>query len=356
MEQSWHIVRRLGMGLVLIAAAAAILLISDWNRGKRPAASLPRAAIFQYSSQSILDEGVRGMLDALRHHGYVEGRTIQLQKFNAENDLPTANSVARELTGGRFDYVFTVSTNCFQAIAKANRDGRVKHVFGVVADPAAAGVKLNPKDPFDHPKNMVGVVTLAPLGELMEIAKRMNPQLKRVGLVWNPSQANSEAYTQIAREAASRLGLDLLEATVDSTPAVGEAVASLVAKGAEALINTPDLTVMIAIDVEVSEGVKGGVPVFSTQPDTASRGVLLAIGGDFYEVGRETGDLAARVLGEEDMSRMPVQYSVPLRLVINRRVMPRLESAWTFPTDILAKAEEVSDGPARATAPPHGKK
>ncbi len=343
MKTSRQILRRLGLGFVLIAASAALLLISDWNRGRRPAvADLPRVAIFQYSSQIILDEGVRGMLDALRDHGFVEGRTIQLQRFNAENDLPTANSMANELTGGRFDYVFTVSTNCLQTVAKANREGRVKHVFGVVADPVGAGVGINPKNPFDHPKNMIGIGSLAPLEELLTIVKRLNPQLKRVGLPWNPSQSNSESYTRIARAAAPRLGIDLLEGTVDSTPAVGEVVASLVGRGAEAILTTGDLTVSLAIDAAVAEASKGGVPVFSTQPDTAARGVFLALGGDFYLIGRETGDLAARVLANEDINRMPIQYSMPMKLMINRRVMPRLKTAWVFPAEVLAKATEVT--------------
>lgn len=349
MKQSWHIVRRLSMGLVLIAVSAAVLLISDFNRGKRPAASLPRVAIFQYSSQITLDEGIRGMLDSLRDHGYVEGRTMQLQRLNAENDLPTANSMARELTGGRFDYVFTVSTNCLQTVAKNNREGRVKHVFGVVADPVAAGVGINPKNPLDHPKNMVGIGTLAPPEDLLAIAKRMNPHLKLVGLPWNPSQANSEAYTRIARAAAPRLGIELLEGTVEAAPAVGEVVASLVGRGAEAILITGDLTVLLAVDTVVAEASKGGVPVFSTQPDTTARGVLLGLGGDFYRIGRETGDLAARVLGGEDISLIPIQYSLPMKLIINRRVTSQLKSAWIFPTDVLAKATEVTGSSAPAT-------
>ncbi len=350
MAQSKHIARRLSIGLVLIAASAAVLLISDWDRGRRPAASLPRVAIFQYSSQIILEEGIRGMLDSLRDHGYVDGRTMQLQKYNAENDLPTANSVARELTSGRFDYVFTVSTNCLQTVAKNNREGRVKHVFGVVADPIGAGVGINPKDPFDHPKNMVGIGTLAPLADLLAIAKRMNPQLNRIGLPWNPSQSNSETYTRMARAAAPQLGIDLLEGTVDATPAVGEVVASLIGQGAEAILVTGDLTVSLAIDAVIAEASKSGIPVFSTQPDTAIRGVLLALGGDFYQIGRETGDLAARVLDGEDIDRMPIQYSLPMKLVINRRVLPKMKSAWVFPTDVLAKAVEVTANPAPAQA------
>jgi putative tryptophan/tyrosine transport system substrate-binding protein len=328
------------MGLALIVACSAVLLISDWNRGKRPAVKVPRVALFQYSSQIILDEGIRGMLDSLRDHGYVDGRTMQLQRFNAENDLPTASSIAKELTGGRFDYVFTVSTNCLQTVAKANREGRVKHVFGVVADPVGAGVGINPKDPLDHPKNMVGIGTLGPVGELLAIAKRMNPGLKRVGLPWNPSQSNSETYTRIARAAAPKLGIELLEGTVDATPAVGEVVASLIGRGAEVLLTTGDLTVSLAIDTVVAEAGKAAVPVISTQPDTAVRGVLLALGGDYYQIGRETGDLAARVLGGEDMSRMPIQYSLPMKLTINRRTADRLKGTWVFPPDVLAKAQE----------------
>jgi putative tryptophan/tyrosine transport system substrate-binding protein len=344
MNQSRHIVGRLALGLMLIVTTSSILLVSDLNRTRRPAAALPRVAIFQYSSQLILDEGVRGMLDALNDHGYVHGRTVELQMFNAENDLPTASSIARELTGGRFDYVFTVSTNCLQAVARFNKEGRVKHVFGVVADPVAAGVGINPQDPLDHPKNLVGIGTLAPIQELMALAKRLNPRLKRIGLPWNPSHSNSEAYTLIARATAPQLQLELLEGTVDATAAVAEVVSSLIGRGAEAILTTGDMTVSLAIDAVVAEGFRGGVPVFSTQPDTAARGVLLALGGDYYQIGRETGDLAARVLAGEDMDLMPVLYSLPMKLTINSGSLSRLKSTWKFPPDVLASATDASRG------------
>jgi len=343
MERPWRFIRRLALGLFLIAAAAALLLISDLDRGGRPAATLPRVAVFQYSTQPIMDDGVRGILDSLRDHGYIQDRTMQLKLFNAENDMPTLNSIAQELTGGRFDYVFTVSTNCLQAIAKANRSGRVKHVFGVVADPIGAGVGINPKDPLDHPKNMVGIGTLAPIQDILAIIKTMNPQVKRVGLPWNHSQSNSETYTKLARAAAPKLGIKLLESNVDATTAVGEVVASLVAQNAEAILVTGDLTVSLAIDAVVSEALKGGVPVFSTQPDTITRGVILAFGGDYYQIGRDTGDLAARVLGGDDINRMPIQYDLPQKLVINRKVIPRLKSSWVFPEEVLVKATDVTD-------------
>lgn len=349
MKQSWQSVQRLGLGVILIAVSAAVLLFSDRQRNK-PAAHFPRVAVFQFNSQAILEDGVRGLLDALRDHGYENGRTILLQRFNAEDDLPTATSIARELTGGRFDYVFTVSTNCLQAVSKANRDGRVKHVFGIVANPLEAGVGINPNDPLDHPKNMGGIGSLVPLGELLELAKRMNPRVKRVGLPWNPSQSNSETYTRMARAAAPRLGIELLEGTVDATPAVGEVVASLVARGAGAILTTGDLTVALAMDAVVAESRRGGIPVFAALPFAATRGALLAMGGDYYQIGRETGDLAVRVLGGEDMSRIPILYSLPKLLVINRSGIGKLKDAWTFPPDVLAAAKDVTGASPAAKA------
>jgi putative tryptophan/tyrosine transport system substrate-binding protein len=352
MAQSRHIVQRLGTGLVLIAFCAVLLLISDAKRVPALSGRLPRVAVFQYSSQPMLDEGMRGLLDALRDHGYIDGQTMRLERFNAENDMPTAASIARELTGGRFEYVFTLSTNCLQAVAKANRDGRVKHVFGVVADPVGAGVGISASDPLDHPRKMVGVGTLAPIEELLATAKRMNPRLRRVGLPWNPSQSNSETYTKMARAAAPSLGLEVLEGTVDSTPAVGEVTASLVSRGAEALLVTGDLTVALAIDAVVAEARRGGIPVLATQPLLAARGVLLAIGGDYYLMGRDAGDVAARVLNGEDMSRMPILYRLPKLVTINRASAAGLRQVWVFPPDVLAQVRQPVSAVTVAAAAP----
>jgi len=134
-----------------------------------------------------------------------------------------------------------------------------------VADPVAAGVGINPNDPLDHPKNMVGIGTLVPVGELLEMAKKMNPRLKRVGLPWNPSQANSEVYTLMARDKAAKMGLELLEGTVDATPAVGEVVASLAARGADLILTAGDLTVTVAMDAVIAECRRAGIPAFATQ-------------------------------------------------------------------------------------------
>ena len=146
------IFQRLSLGVVLIALSSAVLPISDWGQRKGGAARIPRVAVVQHASQSVLDDGVRGMLDALAAEGFVDGHKIAIQRFNAENDLPTANTIARQVTTGEYDMVITSSTLSMQTVANANKAGRAIHVFGVSADPFSAGIGVNRENPLDHPK------------------------------------------------------------------------------------------------------------------------------------------------------------------------------------------------------------
>jgi len=333
-----QLVKRLWLGVTLIAAASAFLLLSD---SKQRTGGLPRIAIFQFDSVKLLDDGVQGLLDELKERGFEQGRQVIYERFNAQDDMPTANSIAKEITSGKYDYVFTVSTNCLQAVANANQAGRVKQIFGVVADPLAAKVGISATDPMVHPKWMVGIGSMAPAGELMEAARTFNPRLQRFGLPWNPSQANSERFTKIARDVAKKMGVELVEGSVDSATVVGEVTGSLVARGADAILALGDLTVATAIDSVVAEARKGRIPVFSTMPDMANRGALYAVGPDYYVIGRQMGALGARVLKGEDTAKIPILYEVPKKIAINLKALSGLRQEWKIPPELVSKANTV---------------
>src|SRR5258708_5064920 len=127
-------VQRLWLGTVLIAATSSVLLISDWNQ-RQHSGGLRRVALVQHASQSALDEGVQGILDGLASHGFIEGKTIALARFNAANDLPAANAIAGQVANGGYDLVITATTLSFQTLTKANRAGRPTHLFRILANP-----------------------------------------------------------------------------------------------------------------------------------------------------------------------------------------------------------------------------
>jgi ABC-type uncharacterized transport system substrate-binding protein len=332
--------KRLRLGIALILACCAVLLYSDRDR-RATAGSMPRVALVQYSSTLVLDDAARGILEYLADHGYENGRNIQIDRYNAENDMATNTGIAQQVVSGKYDFAFTVSTNCLQAVANANRAGKVKHIFGAVADPLAAKVGISATDPLDHPKSMVGIGSLAPIDELLEAARKANPAMKRVGLPWNPSQANSEMYTKFTRQVVQTMGLELLEGNVDNSAAVGEVVSSLVSRGSDMILIHGDMTVALAVDALVASAKRGKIPVFSTMPATISRGVLVAIGADYYEIGRLTGEVGIRVLRGEDPARMPILYLMPKQIVVNRGALAGLKEGWRLPEELVKQAKKV---------------
>src|SRR5262245_31388382 len=85
----WFVLKRISLGLSLIVLASSLLLLSDWSQRRPSAKRLLRLAVLQHSSQTILDEGVRGMIAGLAEHGFVDGKNISLVRYNAENDVAT---------------------------------------------------------------------------------------------------------------------------------------------------------------------------------------------------------------------------------------------------------------------------
>jgi ABC-type uncharacterized transport system substrate-binding protein len=346
--QIWYAIKRLALSLALIALASAALLLSDRDRrtADAPAARMRRVAIVQHASTPVLDAGVAGMIAGLAEKGFSEGDRISLRTYNAQGDLATGNAIARQVTTGEFDLVLTSSTPSMQAVANANRAGRTRHVFGLVADPFGAGVGLDAARPLQHPPNMVGLGSFLPVDEAFALARRGLPALKQVGIAWNPAESNSEAFTRRARETCRTLGLTLLEANVDSTSGVAEAVGSLASRGAQALFIGGDNTMMSAVAAAIAAARTARIPVFTIMPGAADRGTLFDVGLDFQELGRLTGVLAARVLGGADPATIPirdVQDEVPRRLVVNTVALRGLRERWAIPADLAKGATVLVD-------------
>jgi ABC-type uncharacterized transport system substrate-binding protein len=341
-----HVLRRLGLGFALIALASAILLFSDRGRRVASESNVFRVAILQHANTVVLDDGLRGTLEALGERGFRDGERLKIDRFNAQGDMPTGIAIARQITGGSYDLVITSSTPSMQAVANNNREGKVRHVFTLVADPFASGIGLDRADPLKHPPHMVGQGVFPPVERAFQLARRMLPALARVGVAWNPAESNSLAFVTKAREVAKAMNITLLEANVDNTSAVNEAVGSLLARSAQAIWVGGDNTVSAAIGSVIGAGQRAGVPVFTILPGAPERGTLFDAGPDFYEVGRQGGLLVADVLGGEAIERIPirdVQDLVPPYLSVNTTVLKGLKEPWRVPDDIAAEATVVVD-------------
>ena len=329
---------RIGLGLTLIAGLSALLLFSDWA-GHRTSRRLPSIAVLQVASYPLVEDSLRGVLQGLRAKGYEENRTMLVRRFNAQGDLPTLNNMARAIAGGEFDMVVTATTPALQAMAAANRDRKMPHVFGMVTDPFLSGVGLRKEAPLEHPRHLVGIGSFQPVRETFQLAKKVYPGLRTAGTVWNPAETCSQACVKMARAACRELGVDLLEAQVENSSGVLEAANSLVARGVQVVFVGGDNTVESATPMVLKAAAQAHIPVIVYEATWAERGAMLGLGANYYEVGRATGELAGDVLGGRDPAKIPIVDLLPKRLGLNLSVLANLHDPWRVPPDILAAAD-----------------
>src|SRR5438445_11599358 len=151
------VVKRLLLGLVLIVSASVALLLSDLGRRTAVARSMPHIGLLQHASTMLLDEGTRGAIDGLAEKGFVDGKTIVINKFNAQGDISVGSSIAKEMVNSRYDLLLTMSTLSLQALANADRGDKTIHVLGLVDDREVAGEGISRDDPLNHLRQWLGI-------------------------------------------------------------------------------------------------------------------------------------------------------------------------------------------------------
>ena len=336
--------RRLSLGIALLAIAGTVLLLLDLqsrkggrNSGKGP--SIPRIAFVQHASIKAIDEGRVGAIEQLKQRGYVDGETVSIKYFNAEGDIGTANAIAKEVTSGSYDFILTMSTTSLQTVASANKSsGQVTHVFGLVTDPYSAGVGIDREDHSKHPPYMTGMGSMQPVDSILKYIQEMRPEARRIGLVWNPAESNSVAQTLLARSLCKEMSLELIEGSVENSAAVQEATNSVLSRGVDCMWISGDITVSSANTLVIRSANNAGVPVFCSLPSAVLLGSTLDLGADYISIGRTLGDMAADVLGGKNPADIPVENRTDEILLYNETTLSKLKDRWTFTPAIRKRA------------------
>ncbi len=305
-------------GVMLLAAACG-----------RPADDLPQVVIVQYVPTVLMDDGVAGIREGLAAQGYRDGETVRITLLDAQGDMGMLSSICGQVVAGNYDVAITLSTPVLQAMANANRDGSVLHIFGLVTDPFTAGVGLDRASPAQHPPHLAGIGTFEPVAETFRLAQQVNPGLQRVGVVYNAGEDCSRACVERARAVCAELGITLAEVTVDNSATVGEAVRALLQRDVQALWTAGDNTVDNAFAAYGGAARQQGVPVFTSNLEHVGMGAAFSYGADYRAVGERIGALAAQALRNPgSIATVPVANVVPQRLAVDAQQFAGLGPAW----------------------------
>ncbi|MDV3348043.1 ABC transporter substrate-binding protein [Leptolyngbyaceae cyanobacterium CCMR0082] len=275
-------------------------------------ADVPYVAVTQIVEHPALDAVRDGLQDKLKEEGYDEAdSSLKWAWESAQGQASNAAQIAQKFVGDSPNVIVAIATPSAQAVV-GNTD-TIPVVFSAVTDPVAA--ELVPSLEASG-GTVTGVSDLSPVDEHLALIADMVPGAKSVGVIYNAGESNSVSLVNVLNTEADEQGFTVEAATVSSSADVATAAESLVGK-VDAIYIPTDNTVVSALESVIQVGNDNQLPVFAGDTDSVERGAIATASFDYYEVGRQTGDMVARILGGESPGDIPVELANTIDLAIN---------------------------------------
>jgi putative ABC transport system substrate-binding protein len=279
--------------------------------GAAHAQDVKTVAVTAIVEHPALDAARDGIRDELAAEGYEPGRNLDFRYESAQGNPATAAQIARQLVGDAPDVIVPISTPSAQAVVAATSD--IPVVFTAVTDPVGAKLVAS----LEHPGgNVTGMSDLSPIGLHLDLIKEITPDTRTLGVIYNPGEANSVTLLDLIRKEAPARGLEIVEAAAPRSADVLPAAQSLVGK-VDAIYVPTDNTVVTALEAVVKVGTDNQLPVFAGDTDSVPRGAIAALGFNYYDLGRQTGKIVARVLEGANPGDIPVEGVQITELYVN---------------------------------------
>ena len=288
--------------------------------------------ITQIITHEALDSAREGFKAALAEAGL----EVTYDEQNANGDQSTAASIAGTFADADHDLILAIATPTAQAVAQAITD--IPVLFTAVTDPVGAQLVASWEAPG---ANVTGTSDANPVKEQLDLIKQVVPQVKTLGVIYNSGEDNSVTQLGWVKDAAGPLGIEVKEAPAPTTADVQQATESL--GEVDAIYIPTDNTVVSAINGVLGVAEAKQIPVFGAEAGTVRAGAIATYGLSYYELGRQTGQQAVRILTEgADPATTPVETQANLDIYLNLGAAARM--GVTLPQALLdqAKPENIT--------------
>ena len=181
---------------------------------------------------------------------------------------------------------------------------------------------------------------LTPIKEQLDLLVQLIPNAKTVAVMYCGAEENSIIQAEIAKKYLETLGLKYVEATVSDSNAIQSVTESLIGKVDAIYVPTDNLLAEGMANVTQITN-NNNIPVIVGEAGPVANGGLATYGIDYYNLGYLSGEMAAKVLNGEDISKMPIGY-IPAEdcvLTINETSASKLNIK--IADEVLSKAEIV---------------
>ncbi len=263
--------------------------------------------ILQLVQHPALDAATKGFKEVLTEEF---GDKVTFDEQNAAGDTATANTIAASLVSENCDLILANATAALQAVSSATSD--IPVLGTAVTDYSAA---LSLKD-YDSSKaigtNVSGTSDGISYEAQVELFTELVPDAKKVGILYCSGEPNSVVQAEEMEKQLSKAGYEVTEYSFSDTNDIAS-VTQTACQDSDVIYIPTDNTAASCTESINNIAEPAGVPIIAAEEGIASGCGIATLSISYYELGRQTGEMAVKILkGESKISEMPVESQTEL--------------------------------------------
>ncbi len=292
---------------------------------------VPFVAVTQIVEHPAWNAVRDGIKDELAAAGYVAGDSLRWEWLSAQNNPATAARIADKYASARPNVIVAIAPLSAQSAAATTRKTPV--IFSAVSDPVGTQLVKN----IDNPgKNISGVRDLTSIDRQLALIQEILPEASTLGVIYSADSPHIEVDL-IKAQAPLQGFTDVREIEVFSPAEVEGAARSLV--GSVDAFYVPQDKTGLTLEAVLQVGQDEDVPVFSSDIEAAQKGAIASFSFSYYDIGRQTGAMVAKVLKGSKLEDMPVEFADAEQLSINQAAAAAM--GVTIPWAVVERADRV---------------
>lgn len=300
-----------GLSTLLLSACASTNASTNTNY---------TVGIIQFAEHPSLDNCRTGFIEGLKEAGFEDGKNIKIEYKNSQSDFSNVNTISQNFVADKVDLICAIATPAAQSAYNAAMDSNIPVVMTAVSDPVAAGLA----EALDKPnKSITGTSDIIPSQKQLALIRNFLPEAKTIGILYSTGEVNSEVQIDMYKEVAGEYGFTIETAGVSNQSEIPMALDTLLSK-VDCLNNLTDNTVVSALTTILDKANEKNIPVFGSEEEQVKTGCVASEGLDYVELGKKTGQMAARILNGEAAESIAIEAIEQSSPIVNKSSMEKL--------------------------------
>lgn len=307
--------------LYIAVGLIIVFLIGSFFIEKKEEAKeqIPVVGVLQFVSHPALDEIYKGIQKGLKDEGFIDAETVKIIFQNGQADQSKLSTMSQKLVQDKSDVLIGIATPAAQALA--NTTTKIPIVLGAITDPVSAGLVKDNEKPGG---NITGVSDKSPVGKQIDLATKLLPKAKKLGILYASSEENSKYQVEEAKKIAENQGLTVQTYAVPSSNEIAQTV-QVMSSEMDFIYIPTDNTIANAMQTVVNEANKTKTPIIPSVDTMVEQGGLATVGINQFDLGVQTGKMAAAILsGKSKPATTPIYTFKTGDIIINEKQAEKL--------------------------------